>query len=323
MPIRDEDGHRAMQAAGKAWKAIKTSGAKTWREWTEVIGPGLVKARAEAQSISNASSGKGYNAAMGALLEEYGFGNAQERRRSQVTRADLLRCMGYLAEIEKWRDDAQANVLLPVERYRKHRYPDHTVLNHPSVVWRQFKTSEDGKQAFKERGIIPAKLRAPKPAADLKRDLEQARARIEELKEELEAARFLGPVIEATAAPRRLTEADAQAYQLERSTRAEIDWIRGAYVALFPVDPEARRAELETLRRELHLDDPESTTPAAMRPRTNKADLLSLLEYIAKQSAEAEKNTDPLPAIKPIALKWKSATPDLELSFAFPRTTLQ
>ena len=109
MPIRDEDGHRAMQAAGKAWKAIKTSGAKTWREWTEVIGPGLVNARAEAQSISNASSGKGYNAAMGALLEEYGFGNALERHRSQVTRADLLRCMDYLSEIEKWRHDAKAS----------------------------------------------------------------------------------------------------------------------------------------------------------------------------------------------------------------------
>lgn len=148
MPIRDEDGHRAMQAAGKAWKAIKTSGAKTWREWTEVIGPGLVNARAEAQSISNASSGKGYNAAMGALLEEYGFGNALERHRSQVTRADLLRCMDYLSEIEKWRHDAKASVLLSVERHRKHRYLDHTVLNHPSVVWRQFKTSEDGKQAF-------------------------------------------------------------------------------------------------------------------------------------------------------------------------------
>jgi hypothetical protein len=24
MPIRDQDGHRAMQAAGKAWNAIKT-----------------------------------------------------------------------------------------------------------------------------------------------------------------------------------------------------------------------------------------------------------------------------------------------------------
>jgi hypothetical protein len=155
-----------------------------------------VNARAEAQSISNASSGKGYNAAMGALLEEYGFGNALERHRSQVTRADLLRCMDYLSEIEKWRHDAKASVLLPVERHRKHRYPDHTVLNHPSVVWRQFKTSEDGKQAFKDRGIVPAKPRAPKPTADLKRDLDQAKARIEELEEELEAARFLGPVIE-------------------------------------------------------------------------------------------------------------------------------
>jgi len=197
------------------------------------------------------------------------------------------------------------------------------VLNHPSVVWRQFRSSEDGKQAFKDRGIVPAKPRARKPTADLKRDLDQANARIEELEEELEAAQFLGPVTETTAAPPRLTEADVQAYQQERSMRAEIDWVRGAYVALFPVDPEARRAELETLRRELHLDDPESTKPAAMRPRTNKVDLLSLLEYIAEQSAEAEKNTDPLPATKPIALKWKSATPNLELSFAFRRTTLQ
>ena len=80
MPIRDEDGHRAMQAAGKAWNAIKTSGAKTWREWTEVIGPGLVNARAEAQSISIASSGKGYNAAMGALLEEYGLAQLAARK---------------------------------------------------------------------------------------------------------------------------------------------------------------------------------------------------------------------------------------------------
>jgi hypothetical protein len=90
------------------------------------------------------------------------------------------------------------------------------------------------------------------------------------------------------AAPPRLTEADAQAYQQERSrlvraqieadlgiTRAEIERIRGAYVALFPVDPEARRAELEALKRELHLDEPEPTTPATKRRRTKMADPLS------------------------------------------------
>ena len=38
MPIRDEDGHRAMQAAGKAWKAIKTSGAKAWLPVDQVWG---------------------------------------------------------------------------------------------------------------------------------------------------------------------------------------------------------------------------------------------------------------------------------------------
>jgi hypothetical protein len=78
--------------------------------------------------------------------------------------------------------------LLSAERHRKHRYLDHTVLNHPSVVWRQFKTSEDGKQAFKDRGTVPAKPRAPKPTADL--NLDHAKAGIEELKEELEAARL-------------------------------------------------------------------------------------------------------------------------------------
>jgi hypothetical protein len=314
VPIRDEDGHRVMLAAGKAWKAIKTSGAKTWREWTEVIGPGLVKARAEAQSISNASSGKGYNTAMGRLLEEYGFGNALERHRSQVTRADLLHCMDYLTEIEKWRHDAKASVLLPVERHRKHRYPDHTVLNHPSVVWRQFKTSEDGKQALKDRGIAPTKPRAPKPTTDLKRDLDQANARNEELKEELEAARFLGRVTEAAAA--QLTEADAQAYQQERSrlvralieadlgiTRAEIERIRRAYVALLPVDPEARRAELEALKRELHLE------PGTKRRRTKMADPLSLHEHIAKQSAEAAKNKEPM---EPLAPSWSPRPPQSE-----------
>jgi hypothetical protein len=322
MPIRDEDGHRAMQAAGKAWKAIKTGGAKTWREWTEVIGPGLVKARAEAQDISNASSGKGYNVAMGALLEEYGFGNALERHRSQVTRADLLHCMDYLTEIEKWRHDAEASVLLPVERHRKHRYPDHTVLNHPSVVWRRFKTSEDGKQAFKDRGVVPAKRRAPKSTAHLKRDLDQANACIEELKEELAVSRFLGPVTEAAAAPPRLTEADAQAYQQERFrlfraqieadlgiTRAELERIRGAYVALLPVDPEARRAELEALKRELHLDDLDPT-PATKRRRTKKANPLSLKEHIAGQSAEAAKNKGPMrPLARP---SWLPQLPQFE-----------
>src|SRR5271169_1339281 len=75
-------------------------------------------------------------------------------------------------------------------------------------------------------------------------------------------------------------------------TRGEIERIRGAYVALLPVDPEARRVELEALKRELHLDDPDPTTPGTKRRRTKKANPLLLHEYIAKQSAEAANNKE-------------------------------
>ena len=52
MRIRDEEGHRAMQAAGKAWRAIKITSMRTWTDWTQVVGPGLTKARKEALSVS-------------------------------------------------------------------------------------------------------------------------------------------------------------------------------------------------------------------------------------------------------------------------------
>jgi hypothetical protein len=124
------------------------------------------------------------------------------------------------------------------------------------------------------------------------------------------------------AAPPRLTEADAQAYQQERFrlfraqieadlgiTRAEIERIRGAYVALLPVDPEARRAELEALKRELHLDDLDPT-PATKRRRTKKANPLSLQEHIARQSAEAAKNKGPMgPLARP---SWLPQLPQFE-----------
>jgi hypothetical protein len=126
--MRDPEGHRAMQAAGEAWKKIKTRGGRTWTEWTEVIGPGRVRARGEAQSISNAPSGKGYNTAMGALLEEYGFGNTVERFRSKVERADLLHCMDYLTEIEEWLEKAKRSVLEAVERKQHQHYPSGVVL---------------------------------------------------------------------------------------------------------------------------------------------------------------------------------------------------
>jgi hypothetical protein len=222
-----------MQAAGEAWKKIKTRGARTWTEWTEVIGPGLVRARAEAQSISNAPSGKRYNTAMGALLEEYGFGNTVERFRSKVERADLLHCMDYLTEIEEWRERAKRSVLEPIERKQHQHYPSHIALNHPTVVWRHFKASKDGKEAFKDRGIEP-KLRAPKNTDDLRQELAAKLAYIEEL----EAARSSAtePAAEPTAAPAAVATAEA--------VTSDIQVARSNYVTLLPTDHDARREEL-------------------------------------------------------------------------------
>jgi hypothetical protein len=232
--MRDPEGHRAMQAAGEAWKKIKTRGARTWTEWTEVIGPGLVMARTEARSISNKPVGKGYNNAMGALLEEYGFGNAVERFRSKVERADLLHCMDYLTEIEEWREKAKRSVLEAVERKQHQHYPSHIALNHPTVVWRHFKASKDGKEAFKDRGIEP-KLRAPKKTDD---DLRQELAAKQAYIEELEAARSSAtePAAEPTAVPAAVAIAEA--------VTSDIQLARSNYVTLLPTDHDARREEL-------------------------------------------------------------------------------
>ena len=92
-------------------------------------------------------------------------------------------------------------------------------------------------------------------------------------------------------------------------SRGEIERIRGAYVALFPVEPEARRAELEALKRELHLDDLDPT-PATKRRRTKKPNPLSLQEHIARQSAEAAKNKGPMgPLARP---SWLPQLPQFE-----------
>ena len=90
--IEDEKSHVAMQAAGKAWKAIKISSAKTWTEWTEVIGPGLVKAHEEAKRLANRSVGARYNKKTGLFnalcssSDRSGLRGLRGRRRSDPGR---------------------------------------------------------------------------------------------------------------------------------------------------------------------------------------------------------------------------------------------
>jgi len=221
-----------------------------------------MKAREEALSVSDSRApvGSAYNKAMGALLQEYGFGDALERKRSEVTRADLLHCMDHLNEIKTW----------------LRRYPDQTVLNHPSVVWRRFKASEDGKRLLNARdGDVPAKQ------SKMARKVVDLEAEIEHLREQLAAAesRYPRPVadmaeLDATplqptaeeAEHEALTEANVEAYTARRYAVADsetgtligdIEMVRKAYVALLPTDPKVRRQELVALANVLagHIND--------------------------------------------------------------------
>jgi hypothetical protein len=113
-----------------------------------------------------------------------------------------------------------------------------------------------------------------------------------------------------------MTEADTQAHQQERfrlfraqveadlGIASEIERIRGAYVALFPVEPEARRAELEALKRELHLDDFDPTLGTKRRQapknRGPMEPMASWLSRLPQSGAKLESA-----AAQPAALVWK------------------
>lgn len=132
MRMRDDDGHHAMLKAGKAWKRVRESSKRLWSDWTMEICPGLVKARAEAQSISNNTSGKGYNTAMSALLEEYGLDDMDPTARKHA-----LDIMEFLPAVERWRA----------------KQPNRERLNHPTTVWRLFEHSAEYQDERIARGL--------------------------------------------------------------------------------------------------------------------------------------------------------------------------
>jgi hypothetical protein len=177
MRMRDDGDHKAGQEAGAAWRRIKSAGRRSWAEWTTKIGPFLVKARTEAihTSRSNGPSGRGYNTAMSGLLVAYHLDDMEK-----VTRADMLHIMEELVSVEHWHA----------------KQPGRERLNHPTTVWRLYKSSGEHKAVEIEEGTYKspkerAKIgpTAAEEAAHLRDLLQQAEARIEELEQELSAAR--------------------------------------------------------------------------------------------------------------------------------------
>lgn len=212
MRMRDEDGHHAMVAAGKAWRRIKTGQARLWSDWTMVIGPGLMKARSEAMAIAgtNQPMGRGYNTAMAGLLKEYGLDDM-----SETARAHMLKIMECYSEVEEWR--------------AKQRDPGD--LNHPSRVWAKFQTASRRVDERREEQASKPSL-AKQTANELAAAMEDIAAKDRELADlkahvaELESARDMQDV---TA----VSPADHDPASLRRRVAA---WIAEAVTDRFSPD---------------------------------------------------------------------------------------
>jgi hypothetical protein len=190
MRMRDDDGHRAMLEAGKAWTRVKTSQARLWSDWTMIIGPGLMKARAEAMATCNTPTsrpiGRGYNTAMASLLEEYDLNDM-----SETARAHILKIMENLAAVEEWR--------------AKQDDPDD--LNHPSRVWLKYQRSstQADERTQKERERRRAERRE-----SASQELEAAQERIRELEAELEHLKVYIQELEAAIEQLRKSQPQEQ-----------------------------------------------------------------------------------------------------------------
>jgi hypothetical protein len=176
--MRDDDGHKAMLAASKAWNRVKERQTKLWHDWTLVIGPALLKARTEAMWIAgtNQPMGKGYAQAMSGLLDEYRLSDMNE-----TVRAHLLKIMERLSDVEEWRakqDNARE-------------------LNYPSQVWTKYqKASKQADERHQEKAdqeprekketTKEALAKALEENEALKREIERLNAHITDLEAALE-----------------------------------------------------------------------------------------------------------------------------------------
>ena len=154
---------RAMQAA---WARVKKAQTRMWGDWM-TIGEGLLEGRRWAMQIAgtNAPEGKGYVTAFGEWLTRYRVDDMDKS-----DRAKLLQLMEERPAVEEWR------ATLPA--------PERRSLNHPVIVWRKWTAATRVKKPKQRTGAVSATEHGRAQAI-----IDQQQARIEELEQELAAAR--------------------------------------------------------------------------------------------------------------------------------------
>ena len=113
----------------KAWTRLKHNSLQNWIDWL-LVGAALLVGRREAMSIacSNRPVGGRYRRAFTCWLCKNGFADLEKR-----TRADLLRIMECLGQIEVWRAGLKGD--------------DRLRINHPTTVWRRWSASKRGARS--------------------------------------------------------------------------------------------------------------------------------------------------------------------------------
>ena len=216
---REEIG-KAMQAA---WTRVKKSEARLWSEWM-IIGDGLMEGRNWAMQVAgvNEPAGRGYVTAYAEWLKKYRVDDMDKS-----VRAKLLNIMEERASVEEWRST------LPVSERRR--------LNNPDVVYRKWQAA--------------TKVKKPKPrtgeAGRAQAEIEQRNERIEELEQELAAAKE----VDLHGLIAELTDAEWIALRdAEDKRRAPVRPVR-------PVRKSKRRRTPDDLRAELDARNTDGSTP--------------------------------------------------------------
>jgi hypothetical protein len=124
VPPSTDDGH--VSAGFNAWTRLKHHSRQNWIDWI-LVGAALLVGRRTAMRIacSNRADGGRYRRAFAHWLRQNGFADLEKR-----TRADLLRIMECLEQIEAWRAGLKED--------------DRLRISHPTTIWRRWSASKRG-----------------------------------------------------------------------------------------------------------------------------------------------------------------------------------
>lgn len=159
--MRDEADHKALQNAGVAWQRHQAEEKKRWLDWTEILGPALLKVQKEAMAIASTNKPKGrrYSKAVSGLLKTY-----QLDRIDGATRSNAIKIVQNLEAVTAWRS----------------RQEKLETLNHPSTVWRWFTLSDDWRAIQMQLGITPKERQSSPKPKKRRATLENGLARVDE-----------------------------------------------------------------------------------------------------------------------------------------------